>query len=643
MNSFPPPNEVGLQVRRPAAASASSNRLSSLFRATLGKRGLPVGPTKRAIGGERGAAVRKKWILRHLLSLLWPTGAVGLKVRVVGGALLVVGGKLAIVAAPLLYKQIIDTLSIGELAFVPIALIVAYAIAQVGSQLIGALRKLLFLPVAQRAIRLTALKAFQHLHSLSLRFHLDRKTGGVSHVVQRGTTSIEYLLELVLFNVMPTLLELALVSAILWRFYSGEFALAVAGTILAYAAFTALITRRQMHYRQEMNRLDVAASVKATDSLLNYETVKYFAAEVIEAEHYDEARRAHEQAALRNGIIESLFAAGQAAIIAIGLVAVMLMAAAGVTQGRMTIGDFVLVGSYLLQLCVPLGMLGSVYFGAKQSLNDVAAMSQLLGRSAEVADRADAAPLDVSRAHVRFDRVGFSYDSRRPVLLDLSFEIPGCATVALVGASGAGKSSIARLLFRFYDVEEGAITIDGQDVRTVTQESLRAAIGVVPQDTVLFNDTIAYNIGYGRPGATRAEIEEAARRAHIHDFIRSMPNGYETEVGERGLKLSGGEKQRVAIARVILKDPALLIFDEATSALDSRTEGDIQASLSEISAQRSTLVIAHRLSTVVDADEILVLDQGRIVERGRHEDLLARDLVYAAMWRRQHRAGRSPD
>lgn len=577
------------------------------------------------------------WIARHLFALLWPRGEPALKLRAIGAAFLVLAAKLVTIGGPLLYREIIDTFPTGAVATVPVVLIVLYGLAHAGPQLFGALRQLIFIRVAQRAIRLTALQVFRHLHALSLRFHLDRQTGGVAHVVQRGTTAIEYLIELILFNILPTLLELALVSAILWRFYSGGFALAVATTTLGYAAFAIVLTRWQVRYRREMNRLDVAASIRATDSLLNYETVKYFGAEGHEAERYDTAKRAYERAALRSGWVEALFRAGQAAIIAGGLIIVMIMAGRGVAAGTMTVGDFVLVVGYLLQLYVPLGMLGIIYGNVKQSVADVEAMSRLLATSPEITDRLGAPPLAASRGHVRFDQVSFAYDSRRPILDEVSFEIPPGRTVALVGASGGGKSTIARLLFRFYDVDTGAITIDGQDLRDVTQLSLRGMIGVVPQDTVLFNDTIEYNIAYGRPGATREEVEQAARLAHLHDFILHMPDGYETRVGERGLKLSGGEKQRVAIARVILKRPSVLIFDEATSALDGHTEREIQASLREISVRRSTLVIAHRLSTIVDADEILVLERGRVVERGRHEALLASGGAYAAMWMRQTR------
>jgi ATP-binding cassette subfamily B protein len=580
------------------------------------------------------------WVATRLPALLWPRGEPGLKLRVAGAMALILAAKLVSIGAPLIYKQVIDALSAPPVAAVPIALIVAYGLAHVVGQSVEALRRLLFIRVAQRAIRLTAVDMFNHLHGLSLRFHLDRQTGGLARIVERGTAAIEFLLELILFNIVPTLLELALVAAILWRFYSADFALAVLAVMSFYAGFTIVVTRWQVHYRREMNRRDVAASIKAGDSLLNYETVKYFGAEAHEAARYDEAKSDYERAAIRSQLMQSTLTVGQAAIVAGGSIAVMLMAGRNVAAGTMTVGDFVLVNAYLLQLYAPLGALGMVYSSIRQSLTDVEAMAQLLVQPPEVEDRPGAAALAVPRGHIVFDAVSFAYDPRRPILEAISFEVLPGRTVAVVGPSGAGKSTLARLLFRFYDVDAGAITIDGQDLREVTQLSLRRAIGVVPQDTVLFNDTIHYNIAYGRPDATRDEIEAAARAARLDDLVRRLPEGYETMVGERGLKLSGGEKQRVAIARVILKRPAVLIFDEATSALDSRTEQDIQASLRAVSIERSTLAIAHRLSTIVDADEILVIDGGRIVERGRHAALLAADGAYAAMWRRQRRASR---
>ncbi len=575
---------------------------------------------------------------RRVLTLLWPRGEPALKLRVVLAVAMIAAAKLVNIIAPFIYKEVIDALSGSTLVIAPAALIVAYGVAQVGGQVAGELRQLVFARVAQRAIRLTALEVFRHLHALSLRFHLDRQTGGVSRTVERGTSGMEFLLELMLFSVLPTLLELILVSAVLWRFYSAGFAVTTLAAILCYLGFTLAMTRWQVRLRREMNTRDVAASIKATDSLLNYETVKYFAAEAHEAERFDQAKRDYEAAALRSQSLQAMLGIGQVAVMSAGSIAVMWMAARGVAAGTLTVGDFVLVNSYLLQLYAPLGVLGTVYTSVKQSLTDVEVMTRLLEQPPEVADRPGVPALAAPRGHLVFDRVSFAYDPRRPILEEVSFEVPAGRTVAIVGPSGGGKSTLARLLFRFYDVGAGAITIDGQDVRDVTQLSLRQAIGVVPQDTVLFNDTLYYNIAYGRAGATAAEVEQAARMARLHDFIQRLPEGYQTRVGERGLKLSGGEKQRVAIARVILKQPSLLIFDEATSALDSQTEQEIQDSLREVSTERTTVVIAHRLSTVVDADEILVLDGGRIVERGRHAALLAKDGVYASMWRRQRRA-----
>ncbi len=574
----------------------------------------------------------------RLLALLWPRGEAGVKLRVIAALALVVVAKLVNIGAPLIFKRVIDGLSAPALVVAPVALILAYGLAQVVAQVAAGLRQLVFAGVAQRAIRLTALEVFRHLHALSLRFHLDRQTGGVSRVVERGAAGIQNLLDLTLFNIAPTLLELALVSGLLWRFYSAGFALTTLAAVLAYLAVTLAVTRWQVRFRREMNQRDVAASIKATDSLLNYETVKYFGAEAHEARRFETARRAYETAALRSQSAQLALSVAQAVIIAAGSVTVMLMAGRGVAAGTLTVGDFVLVNAYLLQLYAPLGLLGAVYGGVKQSLADVELMIRLLAEPPEILDRAGAPALIASRGRIVFDHVSFAYDPRRPILDDISFEVPAGRTVAVVGPSGGGKSTLARLLFRFYDVGAGAITIDGQDLREVTQLSLRQAIGVVPQDTVLFNDTLQYNIAYGRPEATTAEIEQAARLARLDDFILRLPDGYQTRVGERGLKLSGGEKQRVAIARVILKRPSLLIFDEATSALDTHTEQEIQASLREVSARRSTLVIAHRLSTVVEADEILVLDGGRIIERGRHKALLAADGAYGAMWRRQRQA-----
>jgi ATP-binding cassette subfamily B protein len=599
----------------------------------------------RAAPAAFGAQLR---VIRHLAPLLWPRGVPGLRLRVLAALALIVAGKLATVTIPVLYKQAVDALggaiggSVGPVTLVPVALIVFYGLARVAAQAAGELRELVFAKVAQRAVRRVALEVFRHLHALSLRFHLERQTGGLSRSIERGTTGIEYLLSFTLFNIGPTLLEIALVATILWRRYDAGFAATTLATILIYVAWTIGITQWRVRFRREMNELDGEANAKAIDSLLNYETVKYFSNEAHEARRFDRAKQAFERAAVRSQTTLSLLNLGQGLIISSGLVTMMILAGRGVAAQRMTIGDFVLVNAYLIQLYQPLNLLGMVYRNIKQSLIDLEAMYRLLGEPPEVQDRPGAPALVRSSAagggRVEFDRVRFAYDPRRPILDGVSFEIRAGRTVAIVGPSGSGKSTVARLLFRFYDVSDGAIRIDGQDLRDVGQDSLRRAIGVVPQDTVLFNDTIRYNIAYGRPEATDAEIEEAAQFARIHEFVARLPDGYETRVGERGLKLSGGEKQRVAIARVILKAPEILIFDEATSALDSATEREIQTSLRQVSAERTTLVIAHRLSTVVDADEILVLEHGRIIERGRHGELLRRDGAYAAMWARQRRA-----
>ncbi|WP_456297685.1 ABCB family ABC transporter ATP-binding protein/permease [Elstera litoralis] len=503
------------------------------------------------------------------------------------------------------------------------------------SQAFGEMRDAVFAKVAQRAIRRVGLDTFKHLHALSLRFHLDRQTGGLSRAIERGTKGIEFLLQFMLFNVLPTLLEIALVCGILWNLYSIEYAAITFVTIIGYIVFTIVLTEWRTKYRREMNDRDSEATTKAVDSLLNYETVKYFGNELHEASRFDHALQAYEKAAVRSQVSLSALNVGQGTIIAIGLIAVMSMTAQGVADGSMTVGDLVLVNTFLIQLYMPLNFLGFVYRQIRQSLTDMEQMFSLLRVEREVADTEGAPPLAVNGGEVTFDAVDFGYDSRRPILHGVSFTIPAGKTLAVVGSSGAGKSTLSRLLYRFYDVTSGAIRIDGQDIRAVSQASLRKIIGIVPQDTVLFNDTIYYNILYGRPDATPAEVEEAARLARIHDFILSLPDGYQSKVGERGLKLSGGEKQRVAIARVILKRARLLIFDEATSALDTKTEKQIQESLDQVSEDRTTLIIAHRLSTVIGADEILVLDKGEVAERGSHAELLAQNGRYARMWQQQ--------
>jgi ABC-type transport system involved in Fe-S cluster assembly fused permease/ATPase subunit len=588
--------------------------------------------------------------LKGLGPYLWPRDSIELRARVVLALALLIAGKLVNITVPLLYKQAVDALTgtgaaaAGAIAVpaivVPVGVILAYGLVRVMSQGFNELRNAVFAKVGQRAVRRIALSAFRHIHSLSLRFHLERRTGGLARAVERGIAGIEFLLSFMLFNVIPTLFEIVIVSAILWRLYNWTFAAVTLGTIVSYIAFTSIVTDWRVRFRREMNERNSEANTKSVDSLLNYETVKYFANEEHEAQRYDRALHAYERAAVKSETTLALLNVGQGTIIATGLIGIMLLAADGVAAETMTVGDFVLVNTYLIQLYTPLNFLGMVYRNIKQSLTDLEQLMALVKIPPEIEDRPGAPALAVQHGAVVFRQVDFRYDPRREILGDVDFAVPPGGSVAIVGPSGAGKSTIARLLFRFYDVSNGAIEIDGQDIREVTQDSLRRAIGVVPQDTVLFNDTIFYNIAYGRPGASRAEIEEAARLAHIHDFIAALPDGYQTMVGERGLKLSGGEKQRVAIARVILKAPRILIFDEATSALDTKTEREIQASLAEVAAGHTVLMIAHRLSTVVDADQILVLEAGSIVERGDHRELLARGGVYAAMWARQQEAAR---
>ena len=591
--------------------------------------------------GQKGRFKDELRALRSLAPYLWPRDAGELRLRVVLAFGFLVAGRLLNIAVPFLYKHAVDALAPGRaVVAVPVALIVAYGAARVMAQGFNELRNAAFAKVGQRAVRRLALSAFRHVHRLSLRFHLDRRTGGLARAIERGTAGIEFLLSFLLFNIVPTLVEILVACAILWRLYNWTFAVVTFLTISLYIAFTFLVTDWRVRFRRDMNERNSEANTKAIDSLLNFETVKYFANEAHEAERYDAALGAYERAAVKSETTLAALNLGQGLIVAIGLVAVMLLAGRGVAAGRMTVGDFVLVNAYLIQLYTPLGFLGVVYRNIKQALADLEQMTALMAERPEIRDRPGAPALAVGAGALAFRRVDFAYDRRRAILANIDFRVAPGAKLAIVGPSGAGKSTVARLLFRFWDVDAGAIEIDGQDIRAVTQDSLRRTIGVVPQDTVLFNDTIYYNIAYGRPGAAREAVETAARLAHIHDFVASLPDGYETMVGERGLKLSGGEKQRVAIARVILKAPKILVFDEATSALDTRTERDIQASLAEVAAARTTLVIAHRLSTIVDADEILVLDAGRIAERGDHDALLRQGGLYAAMWRRQQEAAR---
>ena len=583
--------------------------------------------------------------IRVLLPYLWPRGAWTIRARVIAAMLCLVTAKLATVMVPVLYKEAIDLIS-AEGAFVVTALfgiLVGYGISRVAQQGFAELRDFFFARVGQRAIRAVGLKTFRHLHSLSLRFHLDRQTGGLSRAIERGVKGIEFLLTFMLFNIVPTLLEITMVCGILWAVFDIWYAVVTLVTVSLYIAFTFSVTEWRMKFRRQMNEMDSKANTRAIDSLLNYETVKYFGNEEHEASRFDRALRRYEDAAVRSKTTLALVNIGQGFIIATGLTLVMTMAGYDIQSGTMTVGGFVMVNTYLMQLFQPLNFLGFVYREIKQSLTDMEAMFRLTAEQREVTDAEGAPDLVAHGGTVTFRDVKFGYGPDREILKGLSFEVPAGKTVAIVGPSGAGKSTISRLLFRFYDVTDGAIEIDGQDIRSITQASLRKSIGIVPQDTVLFNDSIFYNIAYGRPGASPVEIEAAAKLASIHDFVMSLPEGYNTSVGERGLKLSGGEKQRVAIARTILKSPAIFLFDEATSALDSHTEKAIQRSLAEVSADHTTLTIAHRLSTIVDADEIIVLRDGAIAERGRHHDLLDRDGIYAGMWREQQKAARDAE
>jgi ATP-binding cassette subfamily B protein len=543
-----------------------------------------------------------------------------------------------------MYSRAVDALApahaVNGMVAVPLLLIVGYGLLRVASSGFGEVRDMVFAAVQQRVVRRVALETFQHVHRLSLRYHLDRKTGGLARAMERGQNGIEAVLRLAVFNVVPTLIEVALVTVVLVRVFDWRFAALTLACVSVYLSFTVFFSQFRIRFRRTMNETDSEAQTKAVDSLLNYETVKYFGNEAHEARRFDESLARYERAAVRSQVTLNLLNLGQATIIAAGLAVMMLLAADGVASGQMTVGKFVLINTYLMQLYQPLNFLGFVYREIRQGLVDMEQMFRLLSTGQEVADKPGAVALvghlaDRRAGEVVFDDVRFGYLPERPILKGVSFRIPPGRALAVVGPTGAGKSTISRLLFRFYDVDGGSVRVDGIDVRDAAQDSLRAAIGVVPQDTVLFNDTIRYNIGYGRPGATAAEIEEAAKLAQVHDFVCRLPQGYDTVVGERGLKLSGGEKQRVAIARAILKDPRILILDEATSALDTRTEQEIQVALRNVARHRTTLTIAHRLSTIVDADEIIVLDDGRVVERGRHAALIAEDGLYAAMWARQ--------
>ncbi len=598
----------------------------------------PAAPGTSASAAPEAMPAKSDWrVIRSLVPYLWD-----FRWRVALALTFLVTAKLANIGVPLLLKEIVDSLDKSKAVLVvPFALLGAYGLLRLSSTLFGELRDIVFVKVTQRAMRRIALSVFRHLHALSLRFHLDRQTGGVTRDIERGTRGVSTLMSFMLFSVIPILLEITLVTILLAKKFDIWFVVITLCAILLYVGATIGITEWRTAHRRRMNEMDSKANTKAIDSLLNYETVKYFGNEEFEAGRYDKNLQSYEAAATKSETSLGMLNVAQSCVIATAVTLLMWRASDGVVAGALTLGDLVMVNALLIQLYIPLNFLGVMYREIKQALTDMEKMFRLLGENREIADKAGAKPLAVQGAAIRFDNVDFGYDAKRQILHDVSFEVPAGHTVAVVGSSGAGKSTLSRLLFRFYDIQKGSITIDGQDIRDVTQNSVRASLGIVPQDTVLFNDTIRYNVAYGRPGSTDAEIEDAARRAHVLEFIQCLPDKWEAMVGERGLKLSGGEKQRVAIARTLLKNPAILIFDEATSALDSKTEKAIQAELREIAQDRTTLVIAHRLSTIIDANQILVLEHGRIVERGNFRELIDMNGKFAEMWQLQQQEERA--
>lgn len=571
---------------------------------------------------------------RKLWPYLWPESMSDVRARVCLASIALILSKLFLLATPVVWKYVIDDLLKNPLA-IPYGLIVLYGLARLASSLFSEVRDAVFAQVAQRTLRQIGLKVFEHLHTLSLKFHLNRQTGGVTRIIERGTKAVETLLTFLTFNILPTLFEIIAVSAALWWFYGAIFAWIIIITMGAYIIYTLKLTEWRIQYVKTMNANDNQAQTKAIDSLLNYETVKYFANEKYEKQRFDTALSQYEIAAVKNKLSLSYLNIGQAVIMSLGLVAVMIAASQQITIQKMTTGDLVAVNIFLIQLAIPLFNLGFAYREIKLSLVNLEEMFQLLNEPQDIKDDPQSLPINFKGGEVVFDHVDFSYHADRQILKSISFKVPAGKTLAVVGTSGAGKSTLSRLLFRFYDVNKGHIYIDDQDIKTITQHSLRELIGMVPQDTVLFNDTVLYNIAYGRPKASQAEIEEAAKQARLHDFIQSLPERYQTRVGERGLKLSGGEKQRVGIARMLLKQPKIFVFDEATSALDTRTEKEIQENLRTLSKNHTTLIIAHRLSTIVDADEIIVLEHGQIVEQGSHHELLKKKGIYEMMWQRQ--------